>query len=85
MLLTVDIGNTQITLGLFSGNELLFTSRLATDRKRTRDQYAVEMFDIFRIRNIQPSDVSEAIISSVVPELTQSLRRAILTVTKTEP
>ena len=47
MLLTIDIGNTNITMGIYEGDELLFTSRLATDRKRTSDQYSVELLNIF--------------------------------------
>ena len=46
MLLTIDIGNTNITMGIYEGDELLFTSRLATDRKRTSDQYSVELLNI---------------------------------------
>lgn len=85
MLLTVDIGNTQITLGIFNGDNLDFTSRLATDRRRTSDQYAVELFNIFHIHNVEPTDFKDIIISSVVPELTQSLDMAIRTVTGSEP
>lgn len=85
MLLTVDIGNTNITLGVFKENELLFTSRLATDRKRTSDQYAVELLNIFKLHDTTISDFSGAIISSVVPEVTDALKSAVVTVTGKEP
>ena len=52
MLLTIDIGNTNITMGIYEGDDLLFTSRLATDRKRTSDQYAVELLNIFNLHNL---------------------------------
>ena len=42
LLLTIDIGNTNLTIGAYSGEELKFVSRLATDRSRTEDQYAIE-------------------------------------------
>lgn len=85
MLLTVDIGNTNITLGIFADDKLLFTSRLATDRKRTEDQYAVELLNIFTLHKIEISQFSGAIISSVVPELTEAMRRAVVFVTEKNP
>ena len=85
MLLTVDIGNTNITMGIFNKDELLFTSRLATDRKRTEDQYAVELLNIFRLHNAKLSEFKGAVISSVVPEVTESLRRAVKIVTGRNP
>ena len=85
MLLTVDIGNTNITLGVFKGDELQFTSRLATDRKRTGDQYAVELLNVFKLYNADISEFSGAIISSVVPEVTDALKAAVICVTNREP
>ena len=85
MLLTVDIGNTNITLGIFSGEKLLFTSRLATDRKRTEDQYAVELLNIFKLHNAKISEFKGAIVSSVVPEVTEHFRQAVEFVTGKNP
>lgn len=85
MLLTIDIGNTNITLGVFKGNELQFTSRLATDRKRTGDQYAVELLNVFKLYEAKISEFSGAIISSVVPEVTDALKSAVICVTGKEP
>lgn len=85
MLLTVDIGNTNITLGVFKGDELQFTSRLATDRKRTGDQYAVELLNVFKLYEAEISEFSGAIISSVVPEVTDALKSAVICVTGKEP
>ena len=48
MILTVDIGNSNITMGVYRENDLLFVARLATDRSRTGDQYAVELKSILR-------------------------------------
>ena len=85
MILTVDIGNTNITIGVFDENNLLFTARLATDRKRTEDQYAVELLNIFKLRDANISQFSGAIISSVVPELTDVLKSAVTSVTQKDP
>lgn len=85
MLLTVDIGNTNITIGVFKEDNLLFTSRLATDRKRTADQYAVELLNVFTLHNAEITDFSGAIISSVVPEVTDALKSAVITVTGRTP
>ena len=46
MLLTLDLGNTNLTIGVFNGEELVCECRLATDRSRTGDQYAVELLSM---------------------------------------
>ena len=81
MILTADIGNTNITLGIFeNGNNPVFISRLATQRHRTTDQYAIELKTIFELEKIDP-EFEGAIISSVVPELTRVFKDAIKKVT----
>ena len=80
MILTADIGNTNITLGVFQGDSLVFISRLATQRHRTAEQYAIELDAIFRLEGLS-SDFDGAIISSVVPELTSTFKYAIKKVT----
>ncbi len=77
MILTLDVGNTNISIGAYEGEELAFVSRLATDRSRTADQYAVELLNIFRLYNKNGRDFSAAVISSVVPELTSAISLAI--------
>ena len=52
LLLTIDIGNTNLTIGAYSGEELKFVSRLATDRSRTEDQYAIELKSIFDLYGV---------------------------------
>ena len=64
MILTVDIGNSNITMGVYRENDLLFVARLATDRSRTGDQYAVELKSIFALYDVVPKDFEGAIISS---------------------
>ncbi len=85
MLLVIDMGNTNITLGLFDGNALLFQSRVATDRTKLEDQYAVEMMSILHLHNTDASSVDGAIISSVVPQLNHAMSGAVKKVTGIEP
>lgn len=77
MLLTLDVGNTNITIGVYNGDELLFVSRMATDVCRMEDQYAIELNDIITLYGIDKQSVNGAIISSVVPRLTTYISRAI--------
>ncbi len=80
MILTADIGNTNITIGVFDQNELVFISRLATQRHRTAEQYAIELDAIFKLEKIDTT-IDGAVISSVVPELTSIFKSAIEKVT----
>lgn len=81
MILTADIGNTNITLGLFDGDEAIFISRLATQRHRTSEQYAIELNAIFNLEGINTQKIEGSVISSVVPELTRVFKVAIEKVT----
>ena len=49
MLLALDVGNTNTTIGVFEQETLRFESRMATDRRKMSDQYAVELLDILRL------------------------------------
>ncbi len=85
MLLTVDMGNTNITIGAYEGDELRFVSRLSTIRGKTADQYAIEFNQIFRLNNASANSFSGSIISSVVPELTATVSQTVGLVTGTAP
>ena len=77
MLFTVDIGHSHITLGVFDGEELCFTARMATDTKRTRDLYAVDIRGIMELYGADTARISGSIICSVVPEITDAIAKAI--------
>lgn len=77
MILTVDIGNTNIKIGLHDNDELFFVSRFATDRARTADQYAVEFEASIRFHGYRTTQITGAIVGSVVPELTGSVADSI--------
>lgn len=81
MLLTADVGNTNIKFGIFDGNELKFKLRVSTDTSKTSDEFAVELFSFFQIYNINANSVNGSVISSVVPKITENLKTAIETVT----
>ena len=77
MLLTIEIGNTNMNIGLFEGEMLTMSARLATERQKTDDQFAVEFLNIFKIYNIDFNKISGAVISSVVPEITIHVKNAV--------
>ncbi|MBE6827976.1 MAG: type III pantothenate kinase [Ruminococcaceae bacterium] len=82
MVLTVDVGNTNITFGLFDADKIALISRLATQRQRTPDQYAIDFINILSLHRIDASKIEGAVISSVVPELTNTLVEAVETINK---
>ena len=73
MLLAIDAGNTNITLGVFEGPELLTTWRLITDRSRTADEYGIEVRNLFDGARMNVKDVEAIIVASVVPQLHDTL------------
>lgn len=77
MVFTVDVGNTNIVLGAFKNDKLIFSSRVATEASKMEDQYAIEFSDIIALYGCSPSDFDGAIISSVVPPLNHVLKAAI--------
>lgn len=77
MLLAIDIGNTNITLGAFDEANLQFTARLATDTRKTADQYAVEIKNLLSLYSLQTEEIEDSIIASVVPAVGKSISRAV--------
>ncbi len=85
MLLTIDIGNTNITMGAYEKNSLVFVSRIATDRSKTPDQFAIDFKQIFGLYNISQNSFEGAAISSVVPELSSAIKSAVEKITGCKP
>lgn len=77
MILTIDIGNTNIVLGGFDDEKLRFISRISTNAKKTDAEYATKLKSILSLYGVDDSEVSGAAISSVVPILTQTIANAI--------
>jgi type III pantothenate kinase len=76
MTLTVNIGNTRITFGLFDGERLIYSTTLTSDIRRCGDEYAVLIDGAFRLGNCDLSATDGIIISSVVPPLSYVLASA---------
>ncbi len=75
MLLTVDVGNTEIVLGVFDGDELRHTWRLSTRAERTSDELALQFSGLLEHRGLDlRRDVDGMCVASVVPDLTSALR-----------
>jgi len=70
MLLVIDIGNTDTTLGVFEGEELKGTGYMATAIHRTADEYATLVLTILHHKNLHASDIDDVVLCSVVPPLT---------------
>lgn len=85
MLMTIDIGNTNILLGIFDLNDLVFEARLATDTNRSSEQYALEIEGICRLKNVKFESIIGCVMSSVVPELTNRIKDAVFLLTKCNP
>ena len=75
MLLAIDAGNTNITLGLFRGEELIAQWRLLTERERSGAEYETEVRSVFESSGLDREEVSGIAIASVVPQLDQALRQ----------
>lgn len=73
MLLAIDVGNTNVTLGVFEGERLLGTWRLASDRERLADEYSVLVLSLLSAGGIEARSVKKAVITSGVPALTAVL------------
>lgn len=77
MLLAIDIGNTNIVMGLMKGIEIITTFRLTTQAPRTSDEYGIMMVEMLRQKSIEVQDISAVIISSVVPDIMYSVNNSI--------
>ncbi len=78
MLLVIDVGNTNITLGIFQGEELQGSFRMTTKLSRTSDEFGIFICSLFKTRGIEPSDIDDVIIASVVPKIMYSLTSGII-------
>lgn len=73
MLLVIDVGNTDTTLGAYDGDELVYHWRVDSERRRTADEYAVLLGSLLQLSDLDFEQVDDVAIASVVPNLTQNL------------
>lgn len=78
MLLTIDVGNTNITFGIFDKETLITSFRMTTKQLRTSDEYGVGIVDMLERNQIGREDVEAVITSSVVPNVMHSLNNAVI-------
>ncbi len=85
MLFAIDVGNTNITMGLFDGEKLEKTFRMTTGISRTSDEFGVFLGELLRMRNLPLDVIDEVIIASVVPNVMHSLTNGIRKYFKLDP
>ena len=85
MLLAIDIGNTNIVVGIIKDDKIMYEARIATDRIKTSDQYGVDIKNILSLYDIKAEDIKDCIISSVVPPVFNSVRTGVVKVIHKEP
>ena len=75
MLLVIDVGNSNIVAGVYQDSELLVHWRFSTDRSKTADEYGILLSSMFGYSHVSMNEVTDVIISSVVPPLLVPLSR----------
>ena len=85
MILTVDIGNSNIVIGGVEDDRIRFEARLRTDSTKTSDEYCVDLKIILDVNGVDFRDIEGAIIASVVPQVLNSLKTAIKKLTGKNP
>lgn len=77
MILAVDMGNTNIVVGVIDNKKIIFSTRIGTDRNKTEMEFYIQLKSIFEAFNINPLNIEGGILSSVVPELTNQVSKAM--------
>ena len=85
MILAVDVGNTNITMGVYDDKVLKATFHIMTKTPRTSDEYGVLIVQLLNNRGVRISDLEGSIVASVVPDVMHSFLGALVRYTKTRP
>lgn len=85
VILTIDIGNSNIALGGFVDGELSFVVRISTEIRKTADEYASKILGVLAVHGIERQGIDGAVISSVVPPLNSVIKEAVKTIWGIEP
>ena len=85
MILTVDVGNSNIVLGGIRGEEIVFEARLRTDSTKTSDEYCIDLKMILDVYHVKSDEMEGAIIASVVPQVLNSMKTAVVKLTGKMP
>jgi len=85
MLLVVDVGNTNITFGVYQGKELLKSFRITTKIPRTSDEFGIVIMELLQVNGIKVEEITGISMASVVPNIMHSLTGAMVKYIKQEP
>lgn len=85
MILVIDVGNTNITFGVYESKKLVTTFRMTSRTMRTSDEYGTEILAMLQNNQIDHRKVGGAIIASVVPKVMHALIGAVMRYLHTEP
>ncbi len=85
MILLVDVGNTNIVLGVHDGENYITSWRISTDTMKTSDEYSVQIMQLFNMSSLSHKEIEGIIISSVVPDIMHSLENMIRKCFEIEP
>ena len=85
MLFVVDVGNTNITYGVYDGEELITTFRMMSKVQHTSDEYGIQIIELLKANDISPDNIDGCIVASVVPNIMHSLVGGLLRYLNVEP
>ena len=85
MILAVDIGNSNIVVGAVDGDQILFEARIRTETTKTSDEYCVDLKIILDVYKVSAEAIEGSIISSVVPQVLNSVKTALMKLTGKTP
>jgi len=85
MILVVDVGNTNIVMGVYDNKHLLHSWRLGTDKDKTSDEYGLLMLGLLNVEKINGEGIDAVVMSSVVPQIMYTLEHTIRKYFKVEP
>uniref|UniRef100_UPI004055F47B type III pantothenate kinase n=1 Tax=Acetatifactor sp. TaxID=1872090 RepID=UPI004055F47B len=85
MILVIDVGNTNMTFGVYSSRKLEATFRMMTKTPRTSDEYGIMITQLLNSKSIEIEQLEGSIIASVVPDVMHSLTGAVVRYTNTKP
>ena len=77
MLLVIDVGNTNITMGVYDGKNLKTTFRMMSKQPRTSDEYGITLRELLRTNEVEKEEIEGVIMASVVPNVMHSLVNGI--------
>ncbi len=85
MIVCIDIGNSNIKYAVFAGDELKFSFRIATDLKKTSDEYGVQLVSMLRLNGVNEKEITGGIFSSVVPSLDYTIEHMLAVYLSVKP